>query len=169
MKAQTELLIFILMFLLSISMFVISVTWSRDVFQQNVGMTEVSLAEKFMKELDYNIKSIIEYGGYKDIDYNIDGPISLMDNKTLEVRVVVPSVVSVSKDWNTISSEKSYIREMLDGDVFRIQLNYPDSDYKIILFTDGPSLARPERLRIEKNSTYVDNDLTTIKIRITFI
>lgn len=169
MKAQSETLVFVLLFLLSIGLFTIAVFWSKGTFQQNVDITKVSSAERFMKEIDYGIKSLIKYGGFEEIDYNVDGPITLIDNKTIEVRTVIPSDISISKSWNNISSDSSYIREILNGDVFRIQLIYPESEYKIEFFTEGPTLAKPKFVRVEKNSTYIENNKATIKIRITFI
>jgi len=169
MKAQSEILVFVLLFLLSISLFTITVFWSKDVFQQNIDMTKVSSAEKFVKDIDYAIKSLIKFGGYKEIDYKVDGPITLIDSKTIEVRTVISSEISLPMYWNNISSDYSYMREMLDGDVFRIQLIYPENGYKINFFSDGPSLAKPKSVKIEKNSTNIENNKLTIKIRITFI
>ena len=96
MKGQSEILVFILLFLLSIGLFTIAIFWSKDLFQQNVDMAKVSSAEKFMKEVDYNIKSLIKFGGFEEIDYRVDGPIKLVDNQTIEVRTVVPSGISLS-------------------------------------------------------------------------
>jgi len=169
MKAESEILVFILLFLLSIGLFTIAVFWSKDIFQQNVDMTKVSTAEKFMKDIDHAIKSLIKFGGYEEIDYEVDGPITLIDNETIEVRTVVISEISLSRYWNNISSDSSYIREMLDGDVFRIQLIYPENGYKIDFFTEGPTLAKPKLVRVEKNSTTIENNKATIQIRITFI
>ncbi|NIM46693.1 MAG: hypothetical protein GTN40_00860 [Candidatus Aenigmarchaeota archaeon] len=169
MKAQSETLVFVLLFLLSVGLFTVAVFWSKDVFQQNVDMTKVSSAEKFMKDIDYTIKSLIKFGGYKEIDYRVDGPITLIDGKTIEVRTVVPSEISLPRYWNNISSDSSFIREMLDGDVFRIQLIYPENEYKIEFFTEGPTIAKPKIVKVEKNSTYIENNKAAIKIRITFI
>ena len=58
---------------------------------------------------------------------------------------------------------------MLEGDVLRVQLIYPENNYKVEFFTDGPTLTKPETVKIEKNSTYIENNKATIKIRITFI
>ncbi len=72
--------------------------------------------------------------------------------------------------WVNISSDSSYyIREMLDGDVLRVQLVYPENEYKVEFFTEGPTLAKPKKVRIEKNSTTIENNKGTIKIRVTFI
>ena len=169
MKGQSEILVFILLFLLSIGLFTIAVFWSKDIFQQNIDTTKVSSAEKFIKDFDYTVKSLIKVGGYKKIDYTVDGPITLINNKTIEVRTVVTSGISLPTQWSNISSDSSYIREMIDGDVFRVQLVYPEDNYKVYFFTDGPTLSKPESVKIEQNSTYIENGKATIKIRITFI
>ena len=169
MKAQSEILVFVLLFFLSISLFAIAVYWSKDIFQQNIDMTKVSSAEGFMKEMNYDIKSLLKYGGHKEIEYNVDGPITLLDSQTIEVRTVVSSGISLPTSWNNISSDYSYISEMLDGDVFRVQLIFPDDDYKVEFFTDGPTLAKPKKVVIEENSSDVENGKATIKIRITFV
>lgn len=169
MKAQSEILIFILLFLLSIGLFTIAVFWGKDYFQQNVSMTKVLIAEKFMKELDNDIKNLVKFGGYKNIDYSIEGPITLVNDETIEVRTVVSSDISLPTYWNNISSGSSYIREMLDGDVFRVQLIYPENDYRVNFFTEGPVLSKPKSIKIEKNTTEIENNKITIKIRITFI
>jgi hypothetical protein len=169
MKAQSEILIFILLFLLSIVLFTVAVYWSRDAFQQNVDITRVSSAEGFMKEMNYDIKSLIKYGGHQEIDYNVDGPITLLDNQTIEVRTVVTSGISLPTSWKNISSDSSYISEVLDGDVLRVRIVFPADDYKVVFFTDGPTLTKPQKVVIEENSTYIENGKTAIKIRITFV
>lgn len=169
MKAQSEILVFILLFLLSIVLFTVAVYWSRDAFQQNVDITRVSSAEGFMKEMNYDIKSLLKYGGHKEIEYNVDGPITLLGSQTIEVRTVVTSGISLPTSWNNISSDFSYIRETLDGDVFRIQLIFPGDNYNVVFFTDGPTLAKPKKVVIEENSSDVENGEATIKIRITFV
>jgi len=169
MKAQSEILVFILLFLLSIVLFTVAVYWSRGAFQQNVDITRVSSAEGFMKEMNYDIKSLMKYGGNKKIDYNVDGPITLLDDQTIEVRTVVTSGISLPTSWNNISSDYSFISEVLDGDVFRIRLVFPKDDYNVEFFTDGPTLAKPKKVVIEENSTDIENGKATIKIRITFV
>jgi len=58
---------------------------------------------------------------------------------------------------------------VLDGDVFRIRLVFPQDGYKVEFFTDGPTLAKPKKVVIEENSTDIENSKATIKIRITFV
>lgn len=169
MKGQSEILVFVILFLLGISLFIIAILWGKDIFQQNVDMSKSSSAEIFVKDLDYNIKSLIKYGGHEEITYRVDGPITLIGNNTIEVRTVVPSGISLPKQWKNITSDYSYIREMVDGDVFRVQLTYPEDEYKVVFFTDGPVLSKPKTVKIENNYSSFENNKATIKIRITFI
>jgi hypothetical protein len=169
MKGQSEILVFVLLFLLSIGLFITAIFWSKGIVQNSVEMARVSSAERNAKDISNSIDSIVKFDGYDELDYSSDGPIVLLNDNTLEIRTTVTTELSLPKSWTTISSEGSTIREMLDGDVLRIQLNYPITDKKIVLFTDGPTLAKPKVVRLEKNSTFVENDKQTIKIRITFV
>ncbi|OGI12205.1 hypothetical protein A3K64_02640 [Candidatus Micrarchaeota archaeon RBG_16_36_9] len=169
MRAQSETLVFILLFLLSIILFSIAMFWGRDIFQKNIGMTRVSSAEKFMKELDYSIQSLVKSDGKQEITYNVDGPIALIDDKTIETSTTVDSDISLPTEWTNIS-ESSHISEKLDGKNLRIRLEYPEDDsYRLELFTEGPTLSKPRVVRIEKNSTYYEDGKLTIKIRITLV
>jgi hypothetical protein len=170
MKGQSEILVFILLFLLSISMFVTTIFWSKGILQQNMYTAKITSAEKAAKELDEGIKSIVRFDGMEEIDYGVDGPITLLNSSTIEIRTIASSdVTSVPKYWSNLTSDHSYIREMLDGDLFRVQIIYPEGSEKIVLFTDGPTLSKPKIIRLEKNSTVVENSKPTIRIRITFV
>lgn len=169
MRAQSEILVFILLFLLSISLFTIAVFWGKDIFQKNIDMTRVSTSENFMKEMDNSVKSLIKSDGRQEIDYKVDGLLKIIDNRTIETRTVITSDISLPSEWVNISSGASYISEKLDGDVFRVQLTYAESEsYRIELFTEGPILSRPEIVRVEKNATHYENGKLTIKIKVTF-
>jgi len=102
-----------------------------------------------------------------------------------------PINLELSREWvnltptnidfeNTDVKTLPSIREILDGNLFRIQLSYSSMEYylgeeqigklKIELFTEGPRVAKPDIIKIEKNSTYIsDENDVTIKIKITFI
>ena len=169
MRAQSEILVFMLLFLLSMSLFTIAVFWGKDIFQKNIDMTRVSTSENFMKEMDKSIKSLIKSDGHQEIDYKVDGLLKIINNRTIETRTVITSDISLSKEWVNITSDSSCISEKLDGDVFRVQLTYAESEsYRIELFTEGPTLSRPEIVRVEKNTTHYENGKLTIKIKVTF-
>jgi len=167
MKGQNEVLIFILLFVIGIALFTSATVWSRGIFQQNIDIAKVESSEKFMKELNEVVLNIIKFGGSQEMEYRLDGTIELIDSTTMEVKT--PVTMPLPNNWLNISSDNSYyIREKLEGNMFRIQLNYTQSDYKVEFFTEGPRLARPRYLSVERNDTYVDSGLTVIKIKVTF-
>lgn len=169
MKGQSEIMVFVLLFLLSIGLLTIAIFWGKDIFSKNVDTTRISSAEKAIEDIDHNVKSLMKLDGYVETDYNVDGIITLLNNTTIEIKTEVPSGVSVPRYWVNISSGSPFIREMLDGDMFRVQLVYPEDYYRVQFFTDGPTSAKPKKIRVEKNSTYTENNKLTIRIRITFI
>jgi hypothetical protein len=166
MRGQSEILVFVLLFIISIALFVAATSWSKNIFQQNVDVARVENTEKFMRDLNENIQSVIKFGGSKEIRYDIDGTIGLVDSETIEVKI--PVSIPLPKDWVNISSDNSYyIREVSEGDTLIIQLKYPQSDYKVELFTDGSTLSNPSYVSVERNQT-TNVGTTVIKIKITF-
>jgi hypothetical protein len=163
MKGQNEILIFVLLFIIGIALFISATIWSKSIFQQNVDVARMENAEKFMRELNDNIMTVIRFGGSQELEYKLDGAIELVDNKTIEVKI--PVTIPLSKQWVNISSDTSYVQEKLEGDNLRIQIVYNQTDYKVEFFTEGPRLAIPSYVSIERNQT---SDLTVIKIKITF-
>ncbi len=119
-----------------------------------------------MKDLDKDISNVIKFGGSKEIEYNLDGTIELVDEKTIEVKTSIS--IKLPENWINISSYTSYIQERKEGENLVLQLIYPQKDYKVEFFTDGPRLAQPTYIKIEKNSTFF-NSITIIKIKITFV
>ena len=169
MKGQSEILVFVLLTLLSISLLMITVVWGRDAIEKNVGITRVTVAERELKEIDEVIKSIIKFDGLERIEYNSEGPILLVGDNALEIRTEVNPDIAIPDYWVNITEDGSFITEVLEGSVFRAQLVYPEGEQKIVLFTDGPTMSKPELIVVEKNETFLENNKITIKIRITFI
>lgn len=166
MKGQSEILVFVLLFIISIALFVSATLWSKNIFQQNVDIAKMENAEKFMRDLNENIQSIIKFGGSKEIRYPLDGTIELVDSKTIEVKV--PITIPLPKDWVNITYDNSYyIQEKLEGETLRIQLIYLQSDYIVELFTEGSRISNPSYVDVERNQT-TNVGLTVIKIKITF-
>jgi len=66
MKGQNEIIIFILLFIVSIALFTAATTWSKDIFQQNLDVTRVESSERFIKELDEVVSNIIKFGGSQE-------------------------------------------------------------------------------------------------------
>ena len=169
MKGQSEMIIFLLLFIIGIALFTSATFWSKGIFQQNVDIARVENAEKFMKELNDNILNIIKYGGSQDMEYSVDGTIEINSTHNYILEVKVPVTISLPRQWVVISNDSSYIQEMLDGDNFRIQVVYPQSSYKVEFFTEGSRLTRPTYLSLERNLTYASSGMTVIKIKVTFI
>lgn len=166
MKGQSEILVFVLLFIISIALFVSATLWSKNIFQQNVDVARMENAEKFMRDLNENIQSIIKFGGSKEIRYSLDGTIELVDSKTIEVKV--PITIPLPKDWVNITYDNSYyIQEKLEGETLRLQLIYLQSDYRVELFTEGSRISNPSYVYAERNQT-TNVGLTVIKIKITF-
>lgn len=161
-KGQSEIIIFVILFLIAVILFSISLFWGRDIFQKNIDSGKVSSIEGFVKNLDNRIQSTIKFGGEQVIDYRLNAVIQLVDIYTIEIQE--PVKIEMPNYWINITPPNSptVIREMLDGDVFRIQLYYPPEKNDIELFTEGPRVANPKTIKIEK--TYVSN-----KIRIKLI
>lgn len=166
MKGQSEILVFVLLFIISIALFASATLWSKNIFQQNVDVARMESAEKFMRDLNENIQSIIKFGGSNEIRYPLDGTIELVDSKTIEVKI--PITIPLPENWVNITSDNYYyIQEKLEGKTLRLQLVYPQSDYIVELFTEGSAISNPSYIYAERNQT-TSTGLTVIKIKITF-
>lgn len=174
MRGQSEIVTFVLLFLIGVILFISAVAWSRGLFERNVDLAKITSAENFMENLDKKIQSIIKFGGQETIDYNVDGTIELIEGSPDNIEIKIPADVVVPRYWVNISSPESsgVIQEMLDGTIFRIRLFYPLGDYGIDLFTEGPRIATPARVKIEKTDTITktigNTSYSFIKIKVTF-
>lgn len=167
MKGQAEIIIFLLLFIIGVLLFASATVWSRGIFQENVDFTMLESAERFMKDLDSRISDVIKFGGMQEIDYGIGGTIEIDYPQAIEVRV--PLTMQLQNDWVNISEGDSYIMEKKDGTDLVLRLVYPGTnDYDIVFTTNGSSLAQPDYIRIEKNSTNFDT-ASVIEIKITFV
>jgi len=166
MKGQANLLIFILLFIISLFLFTSASIWSTSIFKQNVDVANIQAVEEFMRELDIGIKNLVKYGGSQQFRYNIDGTIEIIDAQAIEIKI--PISMQLQKNWINLTSDGSYIRERQEGTMLKIQAIYNQTDYKIEFIPGASSLANPEYVTIERNKTYVDNGLTVIRIKITF-
>jgi hypothetical protein len=168
MNGQDEALIFLLLFIIGIALFTTATVWSKGIFQQNVDFARVESAEKFIKDLNDAVSNIIKFGGSQEIKYNLDGTIELNTTSNNTIEIKISSVkIPLSANWIIISNDTSYIQEKLEGDILRIQLVYPQSNYKVQFFTEGSRLAMPSYVLFERNQTYKVSGLTVIKIKVT--
>ena len=166
MKGQSEVIVFVLLFLIGVTLFLSSVIWSQGIFNRNSDMAKLNNVENFMVNLDNKIQNIVKLGGQDSIDYGIQATIQLTSPNTIEIQS--PLTVKIPADWVVIPSKYSNITEKLDGNLLRLRLQYPTDSYAIYLYTDGPTLATPQKVYIEKVSTYTQNNIEYIKVKITF-
>jgi hypothetical protein len=165
MKGQSESMALVMLFIIGLALFTTATVWSRGIFEQNVDVARIENAERFIKDLDEGILNVIKFGGSREIKYDLDGFIALIGNQTIEYQI--PVTITLPNNWFNISSSNPWIRERLDGDTFKIQLIYPDTNYKVELFSEGANMTKPYYVLIEGNKTYTSG-LPVIKIRITF-
>jgi hypothetical protein len=162
MRGQTELIVFILLFIISIFLFVSATIWSRGIFQENIDVARIQATEKFMKDLNDMIKILIKYGGSQDISYNLDGTINLAAENMIEVKTTIEKLTPF--DWTNITSDGSFIREKLEGTTLTIQLIYPPGDYEVEFLPGNSTLAKPTSIKLEKIPA-----TGIIRIKITFV
>ncbi len=166
MKGQSEIIVFVLLFIIGVSLFISAIMWSRGMFDRNSDMAKLNLAESFMRNIDGKIQNIIKFGGQDSIQYGFDATIELVGSDTIEIRT--PLSVDIPDQWVNIQSSPSIIREKKDGDMFRIQLYYPSDTYSLYLYTEGPKVATPQKITIEKGSSFTQGGKTYVKVKITF-
>jgi len=149
-------------------MILISVTviWGGSVIQRNQDITRVTAAENFMQNLDNKIKSVINFGGSDSIDFNLDGFMNLISDNTLELSTDVK--VDLPNYWINVTSDTSYIQELYEGGRLRIQLIYPTGDFGVQFYTNGPILAKPNKIEISKTSTFYQGSIPFSRIEIEF-
>lgn len=168
MRGQTKIIIFLILFFIGLIIISSANLWGQGIIQQNVDLVKIERAEDFVKYLDNTIINLVEYGGARRVNYNIEVPIQVIGDDTIEINF--KSAITLPPYWiNLSSTESSFIRERMDGNLFRIQIVYPSSDYRIELFTNGSSMRTPEYIFLVKNDTYTDTGQTVIKIEISFM
>lgn len=132
----------------------------------NSDVSKLNSAQSFMAKLDNKIQDIIKFGGTDSLDFNIQATIEIVGSETIEMKS--PISVDIPEEWLNIHEDGSIIREKMEGSLYRIQLYYPDDIYKIRFYTEGPRLATPHKIYIEKGYTEKDGSEATIWIKLTF-
>ena len=171
-KGQSEVVTFILLFLIGLVLFMAAISWSSGLFQQNVDAGKVATAENFMFELDSSIQSVIRHGGSENVNYNVDGTISLLGSEYNDaIEIQTPVTIALPRYWINITRPDSLgnIREILDGSTLRIELTYPErEDFIVDLYTEGSKVSTPDMILIEKTGVTEDQEKTVIRIKLTF-
>ena len=171
MKGASEIIVFVLLFLIGVTLFLSAVVWSQSLFERNSDMAKLNSAEAFMNKLDGKIQNVMKFGGKDSINYGIGASIELIGTNIIEIRS--STSVDIPDEWISISVGKnSEIREIKEGTIMRIQLVYPDDfperEYSIHLETDGARVATPQQIYIEKGTSFKSGDITYNSIKLTF-
>jgi len=164
MKGQTEIIVFILLFLIGVSLFMASIIWSRSILDRNTDVMTLNTAESFMNKLDDKIDNIIRFGGKDSLNYNLDATIEIKEIDEI-IEIKTPLDVALYDEWVNLKENGSIIRERMEGNLFRIQLYYPGTPYDVDLFTEGPRIATPTTVLVEKISS---DEPGKIRIKVTF-
>jgi len=159
MKAQSEMVTFVLLFVIGILIFIAAIVWGRGVTEQNIDTAKIVSAERFMKSFNEQVESIVRSGGSQTISYPLNMEFRFVESgisDVLEIRdEIVGGVVPDNPIDITSPGSLGTIREWMDGPLFRIQLTYPLQDSTAIdFFTEGSITGTPKRITIEKNSTF---------------
>jgi len=160
MKGQSEIIVFILLFMIGTVLFISAVAWSRGMFSTQADAGNLVAIESFIGTLDDKIQNLIEYGGQEEIDYPLNAAIKLTNSTQVEIYSKLD--VAVPAYWVDIrKTEISTIQERYGGDIFYIRLNYHPELYDLKLVTKGFTQAVPKRIILEKDDS---TDSVTINI-----
>ena len=179
MKAQAEIVTFVLLFLVGVTIFVAATTWGKSISDKNLDVAKITASETFMKKLDSAVQSVVKFGGSQTINYNLNSPIELTDSGLDDsVKILLPITTDIIPNYRVpISSPGAagLIEEWRDNSNFRIELKYPlqvSTAFAIDLFTEGSKAATPRQIVVDKNSTYTTmisgTQYTVAKIRLRF-
>lgn len=172
-KGQSQVVVFILIFLIFTVLVFSTYFWSKSMFERNIDANKLSTAEQFMSGLDSKIQRVAQTGGKEAVDYGLSGTLKLIQgvlpDGTPDDIVEYESATSIElpEQWiclntanpskaGSISDSVSIIRENKIGGVLKIQLFYrlrsDTQGYIVDLFAEGNLIAEKE-ITIERNST----------------
>lgn len=172
MKAQTEIIAFVLIFMVSVALIFSAIMWGKPLFEKNIETSSLESAEQFMKELDNKIQSIASKGGKERMDFNLKGTLKLIEGKEAVpddiLEFEAKTNLKLPEKWillNTANESKvgkatdttSIIREIKLEDVLKIQLFYRlRENYIIDLYVEGNSITSTS-VTIEKTGSSVES------------
>jgi len=178
-KGQTQVVVFVLLFLITLLLVFSSVFWGRDVSEKNVDIGRITASESFINRLDSSIQNVARYGGTQIIDYNLNAVVGIKDVGYDDyVELSTPVSLDLPKYWiNTTDPSKiGSIREKEENGMLKIQLFYPvkeESGFAIDLYTDGPQTGQPAQIKIEKVSSEDEmiegKEYRVAKVKITIV
>ncbi|MCD6477250.1 MAG: hypothetical protein J7K26_03800 [Candidatus Aenigmarchaeota archaeon] len=162
MKAQSEIIIFVSLFLIGLVLFISSFIWSQGIIQKNQDINKLNELENFAIKLDSVIKDVIKFGGEAELEYNYPATVIILDDYAIEFKDTIN--IDIPEQWINIT-EDGVIREKKEGNLILIKIEYPENDYSIKFITDGPTLANPRKIKIQKSEVIYDPNFI-IKIKV---
>ncbi len=82
MKAQAELVNFMILFLILTVMMFAAYFWAVPMLEDNNDIAKKAAAEQFVRSLDSKIQSIAKAGGYETMEFTLDGSLQIRENGT---------------------------------------------------------------------------------------
>ncbi len=189
MKGQTEIIVFILITLISVSLVFSSIFWGTPLFQGSADASRLFDAENFIRNLDYKIQQVASNGGTEHIEFRLLGTLKLVDSSANGlpddiIEFEAKNAVKLPEDFvylNTENTSKigdiphtpSLIREIKLADTVRIQLFYRlRGNYIIDVFSDGNTQTSGGGINIEsfppQKINFGGKEITISRVRITF-
>jgi len=176
-KGQAEIVVFVLLLMITLVLVFMAVGWGQGIGQNNLDVSKISAAENWMKTLDEKIESVIKSGGSARLDYALGSEIRLIDvglNDTIEVTMPIGIDMPANLMNLTSVGDMGVISERKEGTNLKLRLSYPlRQGFGVDLFTDGPQIATPAAVLIDRNVTSIQNiagdDYTVASIRIRFV
>lgn len=172
MKSQSEILSFSLLFLVSIILIFFAFFWGKPILEKNIDGNRIILAEQFIRDLDSKIQVVSKFGGREVIEFNLYGDLELIQNESYNdiIEFRMPITLELPEKWVFLENSTVIIREIKQGDVFKIQLFYSirsnKKDFVIDLFSDGNTITSGGSIAIEKNETIIEEDIIKTRVKL---
>lgn len=174
---QAQIIVFVLLLLISLILVFAAVSWGGTISQSNIDVGRVTAAENWLKQLDSTIQSVVRSGGSARLDYPLAAEIGLADVGLDDyIELAMPVSLDLPDYWLnlTAAGEPGWIRERKEGDELKLRLSYPlRPGIAIDLFTDGPQIATPAAVTVDRNATYTQTigatSYTVVRIRLRFV
>ena len=178
MKAQSELLNFMILLLILIVMMFASYLWAIPIFESNSDIAKKNTAEHFIRDMDSKIRSVAKFGGYETMDYNLDGILQIMENATdrwIEYKTVFSP--EFTDAWFYMSGNESFevaqtdissiIRERKKGNMLYIELWYRKTGDIMIEVVPTQKITT-KYIKIEKLGAVTENNINKILVSVEF-
>jgi hypothetical protein len=164
MRGQAQVVVYVLLFLISLLLVFSAVSWGRGVSARHTDVGRITAVESFARALDSMIQSVARHGGSGSISYPLDATIALVDADLNDrIEISMPIEMGLAEYWLNLTPPESIgmIRERKEGVLFRLQLSYPPCRapakpcFAIDLYSTVPLIGIPSAITVERNATIV--------------